>query len=55
MSLIDKFHHPKKDRTSHCYRIVYRHMEKTFTQQEVNEYHREIELLSAEKLGVEIR
>ncbi|XP_005092108.1 phenylalanine--tRNA ligase, mitochondrial [Aplysia californica] len=55
VSLVDEFLHPKKKRMSHCYRIVYRHMEKTLTQEEVNEVHQEIENLSAQNLGVEVR
>ena len=55
VSLIDEFTHPKKQRTSHCYRIVYRHMEKTFTQEEVNEIHGQIASRAIETLGVDLR
>lgn len=55
ITLIDEFTHPKKKRTSHCYRIVYRHMEKTLTQTEVNEIHQQIEQMSTQNLGVEVR
>ncbi|XP_013075159.2 phenylalanine--tRNA ligase, mitochondrial-like [Biomphalaria glabrata] len=55
VKLVDEFQHPKKKRFSHCYRIVYRHMEKTLTQEEVNQVHQQIELLAASQLGVEIR
>ena len=55
MTLVDSFFHPKKKLTSHCYRIIYRHMEKTLTQEEVNSIHKDIELAAREKLKVLIR
>ena len=55
VTLVDEFVHPKRGTTSHCYRIVYRHMDKVFTQEEVNVIHRAIEHAATERLGVEIR
>ena len=52
---MDTFHHPKKDLTSHCYRLVYRHLEKTLTQEEVNRVHSAIESVAKEQLNVTIR
>lgn len=52
---IDEFFHPKQKKWSYCFRIVYRHMERTLTQQEVNDIHKGIENAATEKLKVEIR
>lgn len=55
VKLIDDFKHPKTKRQSQCYRIVYRHMEKSFTKEEVNVMHEKVAKLATEELGVEIR
>lgn len=55
VKLVDQFKHPKTGNVSHCYRIVYRHLEKTLTQEEVNKLHKQIEINSTNILGVKIR
>lgn len=52
---VDVFTHPKTHRTSFCFRIVYRHMERTLTQEDANAVHRSIGSRSQELLGVELR
>ncbi|XP_025833844.1 probable phenylalanine--tRNA ligase, mitochondrial [Agrilus planipennis] len=55
VSLVDEFFHPKTKKTSHCYRIVYRHMERTLTQAEVNQVHKKIAMQATKSLGVTVR
>ncbi|TEA17418.1 Phenylalanine--tRNA ligase [Colletotrichum sidae] len=53
--LVDEFTHPKTGRRSMCYRINYRSLERTLTNEETNELHSEVTCRLVEKLGVEIR
>ncbi|KAL5242566.1 hypothetical protein ACI65C_009976 [Semiaphis heraclei] len=55
VKLIDQFKHPKTGNVSHCYRIVYRHLERTLSQAEVNEVHKLIEINATQILGVKLR
>ncbi|KAB0805188.1 hypothetical protein PPYR_02158 [Photinus pyralis] len=53
--LVDQFTHPKSKKKSHCYRIIYRHMERTLTNAEVNKIHQHVEHAARDQLGVTIR
>ncbi|CAG9792867.1 unnamed protein product [Diatraea saccharalis] len=55
VKLKDKFVHPKTKKHSVCYSIVYRHLERTLTQFEVNKIHKEIEKAVTDSYNVVIR
>lgn len=55
VKLIDAFTHPKTGRTSNCYRVAYRSMERSLTDEEVNALQEEVRAQAASKLGVELR
>ncbi|EAW14152.1 phenylalanine--tRNA ligase [Aspergillus clavatus NRRL 1] len=53
--LIDEFTHPKTGRKSMCYRINYRSLERTLTNEETNELHEKLRAKLVGQLGVELR
>ncbi|PSC68201.1 phenylalanine-tRNA chloroplastic mitochondrial [Micractinium conductrix] len=55
VKLIDTFTHPKTGRTSNCYRIAYRSMDRSLTDDEINALQEEVRSTIASKLGVELR
>jgi phenylalanyl-tRNA synthetase alpha chain len=52
---VDEFTHPKTGRTSHCYRIAYRSMEGSLTDELVNSIQEGVRKGLAENLKVELR
>jgi len=52
---VDEFTHPKTGRKSLCYRINYRSLERTLTNEEANGYHAQVREALVDKLGVELR
>ncbi|XP_019771185.2 probable phenylalanine--tRNA ligase, mitochondrial [Dendroctonus ponderosae] len=55
VQLIDNFVHPKNNKTSHCYRITYRHMQRTLTQREAGIIHNKIAQAAESRLFVTLR
>ena len=55
VELIDKFCHPKSGRVSHCYRITYRSMDRSMTNEEINIIQEQIRKVTVDELCVELR
>ena len=55
VSRVDEFTHPKTGRTSHCYRISYRSMERSLTDEEINALQERVRDGVAAELKVELR
>ena len=55
VKLIDEFSNKKTGKTSHCYRITYRSMERSLTDEEINKLQESVRELAAQQLLVELR
>lgn len=55
VTLIDSFTHPKTGRKSLCYRVTYRSLEKTLTNEEANSLHDRVRAELVARFGVELR
>ncbi|KAJ1308740.1 hypothetical protein OPQ81_004431 [Rhizoctonia solani] len=53
--LTDSFTHPKTGKKSLCYRLNYRSMERSLTNEEVNALHETVKKRATSELGIEIR
>ncbi|WEW57217.1 phenylalanyl-tRNA synthetase alpha subunit, mitochondrial [Emydomyces testavorans] len=53
--LVDEFTHPKTGRKSLCYRVNYRSLERTLTNEETNQLHEKVRERLVDKTGVELR
>lgn len=55
VALHSEFVHPKTKRTSRCYRILYRSMDRTVTNEEIDRLQAALRALLAKRPGVELR
>jgi phenylalanyl-tRNA synthetase alpha chain len=55
VTLIDSFTHPKTQRTSNCFRITYRSMERSLTDDEINALQDRVREGVSGELKVELR
>lgn len=55
VKLIDEFTNPKTERTSNCFRINYRSMDRSLTNEEINELQEKVRERLPLELGVELR
>jgi len=55
VDLVDTFTHPKNGRTSHCYRIAYRSMDRNLTDEEINQLQVELRDRVASELNATLR
>lgn len=55
VKLIDKFVNPKTQKESHCYRLNYRSMDRTLTNEEIDELQVQVRQKATEILKVELR
>lgn len=55
VELVDQFTHPKTNRESHCYRITYRSMDRSLTNQEIDALQEQVRDKIANQLNVELR
>ncbi len=53
--MIDAFTNPKTQRTSQCYRISYRSMDRSLTDEEINALQARVREETAQRLKVEMR
>lgn len=53
--VIDEFTHPKTGRKSFCFRVNYRHMDRSLTNEEVDNYQFKLRDLIVSEMGCELR
>ena len=55
VSIVDQFVHPKTQKESNCFRIAYRSMDRSLTDEEINELQEKVRDTMVSKLKVDLR
>ena len=55
VELIDEFVHPKTQQTSNCFRIYYRSMDRSLTNEEIDKLQEQVRMTVSQKLALELR
>jgi phenylalanyl-tRNA synthetase alpha chain len=55
VSLLDEFVHPKSGRVSHCYRVTWRSMDRSLTNEEIDALQEKVREQVSKELGAELR
>ncbi|OCF43330.1 phenylalanine-tRNA ligase [Kwoniella heveanensis CBS 569] len=55
VTLLDDFIHPKTGRQSKCFRLNYRHMDRSLSNEEINELQDKVQKRVVEEMGIEMR
>lgn len=55
VTIVDQFVHPKTNKESNCFRVAYRSMDRSLTDEEINELQEQVRRSMIDDLKVELR